>query len=222
MSPKHIAIARQEVTVEGRTGPRAAFDFYMGQKVPTAHTRQERIRSAGNKKAQFTAYCTEFGSLWAGAPISGNGVVHSESQKESLIEKLANRLNGNRDNGVQAFVEKDEPTVDPIVQGLADKLGVSVEKLAEIALTSDDSAVEAPVAVTPAPVVKRTVPVATRISYKMAMSLLRICNKHNVVFEITGKTGGGDTGQPADYSIKIDGLPISATEASTLIAANKA
>src|SRR5438105_4324364 len=47
----HIQIARGEREHEGRTGPRAAFDFYMGQVIPTARAQREEIRAAGNKKA---------------------------------------------------------------------------------------------------------------------------------------------------------------------------
>src|SRR6476469_6068661 len=62
MATAHIEIAQGKREVDGRTGPRAAFDFFMAQRVHTAAATRAEIRSAGNKKSQFAAYCNLYGS----------------------------------------------------------------------------------------------------------------------------------------------------------------
>lgn len=213
----HIQIARGERAIDGRTGPKAAFDFYLSQNTPTAQAQRDEIRSAGNAKKQFTAYCAKFGDQFG--IVNGNGAVRSEGQKDTVRETVA-RLLGRTGNGVVAFEDNEvEDEVDPLVKLLAERLNVSVETLADIAHGTN---VAAPVVETPAPVKKqRVAPTATRVSYRMAMAILRICNKHNVPFEITGKTGGEGTGQLADYAIKVNGQRVNPAEASALIDANK-
>lgn len=164
MATAHIEVARGTREVEGRVGPKAAFEFYMGQSIPTARATQDEIRSAGNKKRQFEAYCAKFGHQFG--PVNGNGAVRSEGQRED-----------SRENGLSAEQEG-------IIEKLARKLGVSAKTVAAVVAESDeDESDEDEVE----PIV------ATRISFPMAMALKRAANDWDVEFEITGKTGKGHT-----------------------------
>src|SRR2546423_873461 len=115
MAAKHIQIARS-------SGPKAGFNAYMngrGQHLG----RQSEIREAGNAKAQFEAYCSLFGDKFG--KVSGNGATRSESQRESVIAKLAAMLTGapeSADDGVQVFEDEEE----------TDEVSVLLARLAEL------------------------------------------------------------------------------------------
>jgi hypothetical protein len=76
----HIQIARTQ-------GAKAGFRHYLAQHTPTAAARRAEIRSAGNSKAQFEAYCAIFGSQFG--PVNGNGAVRAEEQREEVRENGA-------------------------------------------------------------------------------------------------------------------------------------
>lgn len=199
----HIALARTE-------GPKAGFNAYMATRVHTAAKRQAEIRSAGNKKQQFQAYCAIFGDQFG--PVTGTGAVRSEAQRESVTEKLARLLS--RDTVGVEVEAPSAPAVDPLVAALAEKLGVSVEKLAELV---SDEPVETP---TPAPA-ERTIE-ATRISWPMCGTLIRAAKKAGVEFEIVNKKGGKGTGKAASYAVKFDGSLLTPAQASEIIGTFKA
>lgn len=92
------------ISLANTVGPKAGFDAYMAGTVHTAEARRAEIRSAGNKKAQFNAYCALFGDQFK--PVSGNGAVHSAEQVEDVKDSLLSRI--------------------------AQKLGVTVAELAEV------------------------------------------------------------------------------------------
>lgn len=73
----HIKLAREQ-------GPKAGFNAYMASNIHTAADRREQIRSAGNKKAQFEAYCALFGSQFG--PVKGAGAIRAEAQREDVRE----------------------------------------------------------------------------------------------------------------------------------------
>lgn len=227
MKAAHIQIARGERQFEGRTGPKAAFDFYMAQTVPTAAETRETIADSGNRKVQFNTYCSLFGGQFG--RVNGNGAVRSNKQvdearedilaalqgdPEATIKKLARLLGGKkapvvqgrRETGVQVFDQEaldEAPTADTSV---ADSI---VSRLAVASVP-----VEAPKAATKT----ERVLVANRISYPMAMAVLGFCRKQNWEFEITDKTGKGHN---ADYTIVVNGIALSPAEASEIIAASK-
>lgn len=101
---RHIELARTE-------GPKAGFRSYMASNVPTAAARREEIRSAGNSKAQFDAYCALFGDQFGS--VKGAGAVRAESQREEV-----------RENG--------------LLSRIAAKLNVSVQDLAKLASDEDE------------------------------------------------------------------------------------
>lgn len=210
---KHITLART-------VGPKAGFNAYMATKVHTAAERQAEIRSAGNKKAQFDAYCAIFGDQFG--PVKGAGAARSNEQRTEVVENgtsLLQRLGIRKANdtvGVEAF-EQDE--VDPVVAALAAKLDIPVETLVELAGAN----VSATVAETkPTTTTTRTIPVAKRISWPMAMALKKIATKQGVAFSITSKTGGEGTGEQSNYGIKFAGHKLTPQQASEIIGASKA
>lgn len=100
---------------EARTnGAKSGFNAYMATRVHTAAKRQAEIRSAGNKKQQFAAYCAIFGDQFG--TVSGNGAVRSaeqvvEVQENGLIATLASKL-GISAKKLAALVENDEDNAD--------------------------------------------------------------------------------------------------------------
>jgi hypothetical protein len=216
MSAAHLQIARGEREFDGRTGPKAAFDFYMGQSTPTAAATRQRIGKAGNSKKQFAAYCALPAVKEVLDKVSANGAVRSEDQRLNVRQTIAERLGRTRNTGVQVVAD-ETPEFDSTLLTLAEKLDIPVEILASLA--NDGEQVETP---TPAsPKVERTIPAATRISFRMAMALKKIATKTGESFVITGKTGGEGTGEPANYGIKLAGLDLTPAEASALIASHK-
>lgn len=217
---RHILIARTE-------GAKAGFNAYMATKVHTAAARQAEIRSAGNKKAQFNAYCAIFGDQFG--TVNGNGAVRSNEQvddardsvlaalqgdPEATIQKLARLLGrkapvvqGRRSVGVQVFDQEADDEV------------TTVDASADGGILSRIAAASAPVAPAKkaAPKVEREI-VATRISFPMAMSIRGFCTKQGWEFEITDKTGKGST---ADYTVVVNGVALSPVEASEIIAVAK-
>lgn len=215
MSPAHLQVAHGERTFEGRTGPKAAFDFYMSQKVHTARERQAEIRSAGNKKAQFPVYCDIFG-LFADTKVKTAGAVHGVEQSELVAEDILAALQGDPQATLNALAKRFAVKA-PVVQGRR-SVGVQVfdqEQDDDVVPTVETSTTRNLRVATPAPIV------AKRISFKMCMAVKRVCTKKGLDFSIEGKTGGDGTDSLADYTITVNGVALSPKEASDIIDANK-
>lgn len=198
MAAKHITIARE-------SGPKAGFNSYMNGR--GRHLHRDEIREAGNAKAQFEAYCSLFGDQFG--TVSGNGAARSESQRESVIAKLAAMLTGapeSTDDGVQAF--EDDPEEN-------DEVSILVARLAELGVTLPATETPRKAKSKPSP----TAPVAKRVSWPMCAVIMRWCNRNGRKFEIVGKTGKG---AGASYSVEVDGKALTPKGASDLIASIKA
>jgi hypothetical protein len=131
----HIAIARSQ-------GPKAGFNAYMATRVHTAAKRQAEIRSAGNKKQQFAAYCNIFGSQFG--VVNGNGAIRSEGQREEVrdngvvaeLRAFAKRLGLNvtiqDDEGDEPVVETPTPSerTIPAAKRISFKMFMSLKKIA--------------------------------------------------------------------------------------------
>ena len=98
MAARHITVARDE-------GAKAGYRFYMAQKAPTARERQAEIRSAGNEKARFAAYCELFRDQLDG--VTANPVVQErvEDEQEGLLQRFAEFLGVER-SGVQVIADE--------------------------------------------------------------------------------------------------------------------
>jgi hypothetical protein len=148
----HIALAQTE-------GAKAGFRHYMAQTVHTAAERRAEIRSAGNSKRQFEAYCAIFGDQFR--PVSGNGAVRSQAQREDVSEDGALTL----------------------LRRAAEKLGFSVVKDEAVGVV-----VEAPAKTKAAPKVKESeVQAPERISWRMVQALMGRSKAWGESFEITDK-----------------------------------
>lgn len=125
MLAKHIQTARED-------GPKAGFRSYMASSAPTARDRQAQIRSAGNAKAQFEAYCAIFGEQFGNGRVRTAAVEqHNEGRKQTLIERLAAKL-GVSTGDLDALVEDEDDNVGVVV--LAEpkpKAKTEAEKLVE-------------------------------------------------------------------------------------------
>jgi hypothetical protein len=101
MAARHITVARDE-------GAKAGYRFYMAQKAPTARERQAEIRSAGNEKARFAAYCELFRDQLDG--VTANPVVQEriETDEQGLFEQFLSWVKSNKSDEIGVQVEADE------------------------------------------------------------------------------------------------------------------
>lgn len=80
---------------------KAGMRQYMRVNAPSVAATQRQIKSAGNAKAQFNAYCAKFPRNEEVAEAT------TTETQDSLIERLAALITGAREVGVQ--VVQDEP-----------------------------------------------------------------------------------------------------------------
>lgn len=208
MSAAHIQIARGEREFDGRTGPKAAFDFYVGHPTVASRDNLATIRSAGNKKQQFAAYCSIHGEKFG--PVNGNGAVRSTEQVEEVKESLTARLAARLSRNTEPEAPAEEVSHDVTVEAIAKSLGIDASALS--ALVNESKPVTKGST-------KREIPTPERISFPMAMAIKKICTRNEWEFAFTSKTGQGRT---ANYGITVNGESLSPDEASTLIGEAKA
>lgn len=96
----HIRTARE-------SGAKAGFNAYMRTNAPTARERQDEIRAAGNKKAQFAVYCEIFADQLGTTP---SAATRSNDQRVSVIERIARKL-GVSTSELNDLIDEDENEV---------------------------------------------------------------------------------------------------------------
>lgn len=123
-----MAIAKH-IQVANTLGAKAGFKAYMATSAPTAAERQAEIRSAGNSKAQFVAYCDIFGDQLKGPKATAAVSSKSDDERASTIERVLRLLgkDGSADSdddtpGASIQVVEDEPEAPSIDELTTDEL----------------------------------------------------------------------------------------------------